>query len=410
MTQKTDDFVSTAVPTDNRQSWLRVFLVWVGFIVVVGTMAVGGGMAGQMQQGQFVTAVLVGNLLLACFAILAGYIGAESGKTFNQLMSDVFPHDLSWRIASFYAPIILIGWFGVEAAIFGNLIGEIFNLPTGVRRLVMSLATVMFAVSSYLGFRALNWVSAVAVPLIYLIGFYAIYLISAQSTAKFGFSGTSIGIGAGTAIVMGSWIMGVLTCLPDLTRFCRSRLAGAMVGAIGILVGNVFTFMVGGSAAAMAGESDPAKLLVSFGFIPLAVILSLANIWTTNDANMYSAALHVARVGDITRRRAVVICAVIAAIFAAFDPTTIGVLFGFLIFMGNTAPALGGIVLGAYLMNRGRSKKLVSVLGGWAGWAAGSFVGSWLGNSWAVPVGFFLGFAVWLVFASLSRERQAAEA
>jgi cytosine permease len=410
MIENTDDFVSTVVPTNNRQPWLKVFLVWVGFIVVVGTMAVGGGMAGQMQQSQFVAAVLVGNLLLACFAVLAGYIGAESGKTFNQLMSDVFPHDLSWHIASFYAPIILIGWFGVEAAIFGNLIGEIFNLSPGVRRLVMSLATIMFAVSSYVGFRGLNWVSAVAVPLIYLIGFYAIYLISARSTAKFGFSGTLIGIGEGTAIVMGSWIMGVLTCLPDLTRFCRSRLAGALVGAIGILVGNVFTFMVGGSAAAMAGESDPARLLVSFGFIPLAVILSLANIWTTNDANMYSAALHVARVGEITRRRAVVICTIIAAIFAAFDPTTIGVLFGFLIFMGNTAPALGGVVLGAYLMNRGRSQKLVSVLGGWAGWAAGSFVGAWLGGSWAVPMGFFFGFAVWLAFASLSHERQAVEA
>jgi cytosine permease len=152
MIENTDDFVSTVVPTNNRQSWLKVFLVWVGFIVVVGTMAVGGGMAGQMQQSQFVAAVLVGNLLLACFAVLAGYIGAESGKTFNQLMSDVFPHDLSWHIASFYAPIILIGWFGVEAAIFGNLIGEIFNLSPGVRRLVMSLATIMFAVSSYVGF------------------------------------------------------------------------------------------------------------------------------------------------------------------------------------------------------------------------------------------------------------------
>jgi cytosine permease len=409
MTDKTDDYVSTAVPTLNRQSWISVFVVWVGFIVVVGTMAVGGGMAGQMQQGQFVTAVLAGNFLLACFAVLAGYIGAESGKTFNQLMSDVFPHDTSWRIASFYAPLILIGWFGVEAAIFGNLIGEIFNLPTGVRRVLMSMATIMFAVSSYLGFRALNWVSTVAVPLIYLIGFYAIYLVSAQSTAKFGFSGTLIGIGEGTAIVMGSWIMGVLTCLPDLTRFCRSKLAGALVGAGGILVGNIFTFMVGGSAAAMAGESDPAKLLVSFGFIPLAVILSLANIWTTNDANMYSASLHVARAGDITRRRAVVICSIIAAIFAAFDPTTIGVLFAFLIFMGNTAPALGGVVLGAYLINRRRSEKLVSVTGGWAGWTAGSFLGSWVGSVWAVPVGFFLGFAVWLAFAELSRGMQTTE-
>jgi len=406
MNNKTDDFVSMMIPSEYRQPWFKIFLVWVGFIVVVGTMAVGGGMAGQMHQDQFVFAVLAGNFVLAIFAILSGYIGAESGKTFNQLLSDVFPHDLSWRIASFYAPIILIGWFGVEAAIFGNLMGEIFNLPTEHRRLIMSLATVMFAVSSYLGFRALNWVSAVAVPLIYLIGFYAIYLVSSQATAKFGFSGNLIGIGEGTAIVMGSWIMGVLTCLPDLTRFCRSKLAGALVGAIGILVGNVFTFLVGGAAAAMAGQSDPAKLLISFGFIPLAIILSLANIWTTNDANMYSAALHIARVGNVTRHKAVIICTVIAAIFAAFDPTTIGVLFTFLIFMGNTAPALGGIVLGAYLVNRNRLQKLESAFGGWSGWLVGSAAGSLIGGAWTVPVGFFVGFGVWLILAWIAQNRR----
>ncbi len=405
MTKRTDDYVSLIVPLEERRPWINVLFVWLGFIIVVGIMAVGGGMASQMPKSEFIKAVVFGNIILATFALLSGFVGAESGKNFNQLMSDVFP-GVSWRIVSLYVPVILIGWFGVEAAIFGNMIGEILELSMGMRRVLMSCATLMFAFTSYLGFRAMRHVSMVAVPLIIVIGLYAIYMASSKSSAEFGFGENTLDMSQGIAIVMGSWIMGVLTCLPDLTRFSRSRLAGALVGASGILIGNIFSFVVGGAAAVLAGEADPAKILIAFGFVQLAVILALANIWTTNDNNMYSAALNVARFGNITRRKAVVICTVIAAVFAAFDPTSIGVLFTFLIFMGNTAPALGGVVLGSYMWNRISTRKQQSVLGAWAGWITGSLAGSWLGGIWAVPAGFFIGFLVWLVVCFFTGKEQ----
>ena len=39
----------------------------------------------------------------------------------------------------------------------------------------------------------------------------------------------------------------------------------------------------------------------------------------------------------------------VGAIFAMFDPSRLSFLFPFLLFLGNTAPALGGVVLGRYL-------------------------------------------------------------
>jgi len=394
MNPKTDDFVSSIVPDHERKPWFNILFVWLGFIIVVGIMAVGGGMASQMSQNDFIYAVISGNIILSLFALVSGYIGADSGKTFNQLMSDAFPGK-SWRIVSLYVPVVLIGWFGVEAAIFGNLIGEIFELSTGYRRLMMSIATLVFAVTTYLGFKAIRIVSVVAVPTIVVIGIFAIYIASGKSDVNFGFSDISIDISQGIAIVMGSWIMGVLTCVPDLTRFSRSKVSGALVAATGILIGNTFTFIIGGVAAALAGEYDPAKVLLSFGFIPLAILLSLTNIWTTNDNNMYSAALNVARFGNVNRRKAVVICALIAAVFASFDPTSIGFLFTFLAFMGNTAPALGGVVLGSYLWNKFSTKRVQNVFGAWLGWLIGSFIGFLTGGIWAIPAGFFMGFIIW---------------
>ena len=117
----------------------------------------------------------MGNLVLAGFAFLAGYIGAQSGRCFSQLLEVTFP-GVSWRIASLLLPVVLIGWFGVEAAIFGNLIGQIFELGEIARRVVMSVATVMFATTCYLGFRAIRAVSVILVPLIVVLGCAALVL------------------------------------------------------------------------------------------------------------------------------------------------------------------------------------------------------------------------------------------
>ena len=403
-----EDYVSEVVPSQARRNGINVFVVWIGFIIVVGIMAVGGGLAAQMDLRSLLTAILLGNLVLATFAAFSGYIGARSGQTFNQLMSDVFP-GWSWRLVSLYAPLVLVGWFGVEAAIFGNLIGEIFDLSVPARRVSMASVTLMFAVTSYLGFNAIRMASTFLVPLIVAIGLFGIYKAAQTGSAQFGFGNTTLSVAEGMQIVHGTWIMGVLTCLPDLTRFCRSRLSGALIGAIGIFLANGFSLLVGAFAAGLAGDHDPARILVSFGFIPLAVILALANIWTTNDNNMYSAALNVARLGGVSRRQAVVMCAIVASAFAACDPTSIGVLFGFLGFMGNTAPALGGVVLGAYVWNCRTSPETRSAGAAWLGWILGSATSVLVGGALAVPAGFFIGFATWLCATRIRNMATAAQ-
>ena len=399
-----DDFVDKAVPADARDNWLSVFAVWVGFIVVIGIMAVGGGLASQMQLRDLIPAVVGGNVLLAAFAFFSGWIGAASGMTFNQLAAISFP-GFSWRLVTAYVPIVLIGWFGVEAAIFGNLIGEILDLPTLGRRSLMSGATLAFAVSSYWGFVAMRWVSMVAVPCVILLGGYALLSMTGGNEARFGFGADTLDLSTAVSLVSGTWIMGVLTCLPDLTRFCRTPLTGAVVGSAGILFGNSFTLFVGASGAALANEYDPAKILVSFGLIPLAVLLALANIWTTNDNNMYSAALNAARIFSVSRQRAVIGCAILAAAFAALDPTRISFLFSFLTFMGSTSPALGGVVLGSWVMRRAAGWKCARAWPAWLGWIVGSVCGVGLGGIWTVPVGFASGWIAWMGLARLPSAR-----
>ena len=223
------------------------------------------------------------------------------------------------------------------------------------------------------------------------------YLVSGGNSAEltFGFGEERVGLSEGIGLVVGTWIMGVLNCVPDITRFARTPLQGGLVASIGVFLANGFTLLLGALGAAYTGEADPALILFTAGFLPLAVVLSLANIWTTNDSNMYSATLNLARMLSIKRRTAVVVGTALAAMFAAFDPTSIVFLFSFLGFMGATAPALGGVVLGAYLVS-GPSSARPLAWHAWLGWGVGSALSVMVGGAWSAPVGFFVGFGVWV--------------
>ena len=406
------DYHSVPVPVHARRSALQILLAFLGFIIVVGVMAVGGGLAPQMPLRSLLGVIILGNLVLGVFAAIAGWVGAESGKSFNLLLSDAFS-DSSWRVASLYVPIVLVGWYAIEAAIFGHLVADslgVGNLAT--ERVVIFVSGILFATTAYLGFSAIRYVSLALVPILVAAGSYAIYAASMveEAGATFGFGDTQIGLGAGLAIVMGTWIMGSLTAVQDLTRFCRTPLAGALVGFFGIVLANTFTLLVGAAGAGLTGESDPAAILVSLGLISVALLFGVANIWTTNDNNMYSASLHVARVARLERPKAVLICALLGAAFAIFEPYKLGFLFTFLGFLGGTAPALGAVVLLNYWKQRsGLDQPSGTSLPAWVGWIGGSAVGLAVGG-WLAP---FLGFAIGMGFftaidAMLARRERAS--
>lgn len=149
--------------------------------------------------------------------------------------------------------------------------------------------------------------------------------------------------------------------------------------------------MIGAIAAINTGAFDPSGILLGLGFVPLAIILAIANIWTTNDNNLYSATLGASRSLRIPRYAAVILCGLIGAIFAAFNPATIGSIFTILIAVGSTAPSLGGVVLGAYIFRElTKSEKTLPIVA-WAGWIVGSIVSIYVGNFPGIIAGFAVG-------------------
>jgi cytosine permease len=395
-----DDFTHTVVPEESRSAGLDILFVWMGFILVVASMSFGGGLAGQMASGDFILAILIGNALLAILAFISGYIGSRSGLSFGSLAAKVFPSG-AWRIAILYIPLSLIGWYAIEAAIFGNLIADTFGLSDIVRRLIMAFAALFFSVSAYFGMRFMGKVSYFLVPLVLVISVVALLNIDSSTSLTFGFDENRIDLWTGISIVLSTWIFSVLLVLPDLTRFIRNPVIAGCVAAGGVFAANCIALAIGGLAAAYTGQSDPSLILVSIGFTPLAILLSFAGIWSTNDNNMYSSALSVARALSLPRRRVVLALAAIGAVIALFNPATITVMFQFLVFMGASAPPLAGIVLGGYVSSQAAISVPHGRIAPWAAWIAASAVTFQLSGVWVIPTGLVLGFVFWAVLSSI---------
>src|SRR5665213_1923615 len=397
-----DDFTTGSVPEKSRVFGVNILLAWTGFILVVASMSFGGGLAGEMRFGSLVQAILWGNAFLAVCGFVSGYVGSWSGLSFGSLAARVFTKN-SWRLAILYIPLSLIGWYAIESSIFGNFVANTFGLGDLVRRLIMAAAAIFFSVSAYFGVRFIGGISYILIPTVVAVSLFALSNVHTSSTLLFGFGPQIINSYDGAAIVMSTWIFSVLLVVPDLTRFIRSPLIAGVAGALGVFLGNTAALGIGAFAAAYTRQSDPSLILVGLGFTPLALILTFASVWSTNDNNMYSSSLSVARAFSLPRRGVVLALALLGAVIAMFNPATIPIMFGFLAFMGASAPPLGGIVIGGYIFSHGSDVVENGLVAPWAAWLLASAITFQLHGVIIIPGGLLLGMFFWQIFNRLEK-------
>ena len=67
-------------------------------------------------------------------------------------------------------------------------------------------------------------------------------------------------------------------------------------------------------------------------------------------------------------------------------PERLSFIFSFLSFMGNTAPALGGVVYTSYFLKK-RGTEDYAVWIPWMAWVLGSIASWWASGLWSLPLG-----------------------
>ena len=84
------DYTFERVPEKSRKNFWPMFFIMLGFTFFSASMSVGAKLGNGLDLGGFVGSVLLGGVILAIYTGVLGYIGSESGLSFDLLAQRSF--------------------------------------------------------------------------------------------------------------------------------------------------------------------------------------------------------------------------------------------------------------------------------------------------------------------------------
>ncbi len=395
-TKKVDiDYTNEAVPAGARKSFWPMFFIMLGFTFFSASMWTGVDLANGLDFNGFIGAIMIGGVILAAYTGALGYIGCDTGLSFDLLSRRAFGTKGSYLPSAMIA-LTQIGWFGVGAAMFAIPAAEVLAPESKwLPYLLVLLVGVCMTSSAYFGIKGLEIVSYISVPLIAILGTYAMVTATVQGgglEAIFNKSSGELTLFAGVGLVIGSFVSGG-TATPNFVRFAKTNKAAVITTVIAFFLGNTLMFCFGGVAGAFTGRDDIFWVMIELGLGIWAFLVLGANIWTTNDNALYTGALGLANITGKKKKPMVILSGVIGTV------TAMWLYYNFcnwLTILNATLPAVGVILVADYFVDRKKYAADVEEPKGvnWAaivGVVAGAVVGNLTGGN-IIP-GFTWGIA-----------------
>ena len=360
--QLLEDFSLEPVPLSQRKSWVNLAVVWIGIAVVMSAifrgMMIGLGLG---KISSVVISYLLGEIILIAMMGLAGYIGAKTGFSTPLLANFSFGR-IGAILISLCIALSLLGWFGVQAAFCARTVQFYFgtHFPLPVFSFICGVLMMIPAIFGIRGLTALSWVASPFMIIIFLWGIIKMgfHFLPSDTLISLALNHQPdpypITLGAAASIVAGGFIVGATTSA-DIFRYARPRMKDIFLAAAIAMVASAFLHVVGSILAMNTGvyhERLPALIIdnqyLGLGFIGFLVLL-LAQ-WTTNDSNIYSAALALNNIFRVKRWKVTIAAGIFASLFAA-----LGILERlelFLIILTVSIGPIGGIFICDYYFLR----------------------------------------------------------
>jgi cytosine permease len=359
------DYALDPVPTDRRRGLYSLVAVWVGWAISVSSFLVGGAVGAGTTFGTGLTAILVGNAILALIGGAIGYIGYRTGLT-TYLASRIIFGVRGSAVPSIVLGILAMGFIGVLMDAFGTaMVGLVPDVPWTVWVILFAVAVTITAV---FGFKGLAVLSVVAAPLMVAFALYSLFRIGGDdggfSAAVDAVPAAPIGFDVAVTAVIATWITGAALA-GDIGRYAR-RPSHVAIGAVcGYVLGAgffEFTAMISSSAV---GNPNFVVVMTQLGLlVPATVILALA-LWTTTDNNLYSSSLAFTNaskvLGRTVNKKIWVFVGIGIALVTAFGGFA-GNFLSFLSIIGTVTPPFAGILLAHFFVLGGLRTSAGSLL------------------------------------------------
>ena len=289
-----DEFSTHAVPTDARVASFRVAAVASMVSFSLPTFIAGIEVSSGVGPDLALAAILGGALVIFLIGWLMGSIGARTGFNSYLLVRLAFG-DAGARIVNLAFSISLLGWFGINLNLFGLAIAGLSDELFGVippELLVTILASLLITVTTIIGFRAINLVSTLMIPVLAFVALALLVTATSQTAPVVAASQGEMSLGDGISAIVGSIVIGSII-MPDITRFLRTSGGALLTSGTSYMIAQPFVMWVAASAAMVLGTEDIISIMLTLGLGLGAFMIIIAGSWVLNALNLYSAVLGV---------------------------------------------------------------------------------------------------------------------
>lgn len=342
------DYPATRVPRCARRPTLSLVIVIAGFFFYTPTMVTGGAVATSFAFGPYLGLALTAAAVLAVYIGLLSVASARTGLT-TVLLARLVLGRWGGKWASLTLGGTQVGWYAITIGILGDLVSSAFGWSAAWP--VIAIGGVLMATTAYIGFKGIELLSWVSIPLMLLL--CGIVLVQSMNHVG-GWGGLMAAEGTGEttaglaiALMIGTFVSGG-TQIGNWSRFDRGTPVRVfLMTAVAVILVQFGMLFFGGVGAVAFGEPDFVTLLMSMGLAGAAVVLLVANLWTTNDNAAYAFGVAGAELFERKSKSPFIVggvgIGIVLALTGAAEAMT-----GFLVLVGVVIPPLGGAMIGTF--------------------------------------------------------------
>ncbi len=358
------DYSLVPVPNHAQKSGVSMLFVLAGIIATVAVLMGGSALGTQFNVNDAVKAIIGGCAVLTFIGGLIAYIGQQAKSTTYICLRYSFGMQGSQLVGSLLGGFIALGWFAVQTWMFGLIVSSI---APGYWWSSIGFASIwgglLMMTTAYIGFKALTWLSYLAVPFFILLclvglfigvdkvgGFAEVFAMGNKSSAT---------LYAGITQVIGMFI-GAAILIPDILRFAKTGQSAVLAWVLNLaLLGLMLIGAV--IMTASTGAANIAESLILGGIGLGAFLFVFLGQWTTNDSNLYITALSFNTWIHVEKRYLTIAAGIVGTGIAAYvgfvEGSSLNPFIQFLTVLGTYVPAIGGIMIADYYLYRGVLKE-----------------------------------------------------
>ena len=339
----------TETPQANRKGLFPIAMVLFSFTFFTGTMFAGGkiGVAFDFVDILWITAI--GNLLLALYAASLGLISARSGLN-TVLMGRFCFGNLGSKLSDFLLGFAELGWYAWGTATLAISLVKIVGMPESWVMPLMVLFGLLFSVTALVGFKGLEYLSRVSIPLMFILLITSIVLATKEIGGWTGLTAVkpteAMTFSTAVTIVFGTFASGA-TQITNWTRMSKNGKIAVWACLISFVIGNGLMVLAGAWMAIVYQQADIVEGLVLQGLSVTAVIMLCMNLWTIQGPTIYNVSAAACHLVRSERRKTMTILAAIVGIVLAVAGMY-ELLLPFLLLLGAIIPPVGGVIMADY--------------------------------------------------------------